>query len=158
MGGSFVVDMPEKSGMPAVDIARAYIVVRHVFAVRVIWREIEAQDAIIPPSLQYALHREVQRIVERGTLWFLRNGGAPIDISANIATFERPIAALADRLGEVVPEQIKQRVADQAAHWRGQGAPAALAKRIAELGLLPSGCDVVRIAQARGLKEEDVAR
>ncbi len=66
-------------------------------------------------------------MLERGTLWFLRNGGAPIDISANIAAFERPLAILAERLGEVVPEQIKQRIADQAAHWREQGAPAALA-------------------------------
>ena len=158
MGGSFVVDMPEKSGMPAVDIARAYIIVRHVFGVRDIWREIEAQDGIIPAAVQYELHRQVQRMLERGTLWFLRNGGAPIDIAGNVAAFEKPLAILAERLGDVVPEQIKQRIADQAAHWREQGAPPALAMRIANLGLLPSGCDIVRIAGARGLKEEDVAR
>ncbi|MGZ9021057.1 MAG: hypothetical protein ACXW3S_14090, partial [Rhodoplanes sp.] len=158
MGGSFVVDMPEKSGMPAVDIARAYIIVRHVFGVRDIWREIERQDGIIPAALQYDLHRQVQRMLERGTLWFLRNGGTPIDIAGNVATFEKPLAILAERLGELVPEQIKQRVADQARQWQEQGAPPALAMRIANFGLLPSGCDIVRIAGARGLKEEDVAR
>ena len=158
MGGSFVVDMPEKSGMPAVDIARAYIIVRHVFGVRDIWWEIEKQDGVIPAALQYELHRQVQRMLERGTLWFLRNGGAPIDIAGNVAAFEKPLAILAERLGDLVPEQIKQRIADQARQWQEQGAPPALAMRIANFGLLPSGCDIVRIAGASGLKEEDVAR
>ena len=37
MGATFVSDVAEKTGMPAADTARAYIVVRDVFAVRPLW-------------------------------------------------------------------------------------------------------------------------
>jgi glutamate dehydrogenase len=158
MGGTFVVDMAEKAGMPFVDIARAYIVARHVFDARAIWRDIEALDGIVAAAVQYALHRDVQQLIERGTLWFLRNGGTPLDISANIAAYEKPIAALAERLGEVLAPQIKQRVDGEAALMQKQGVPAALAERIASLAVLPSACDIVRIAAARGLAVESVAR
>ena len=158
MGGTFVVDISEKTGMPPVDIARAYIIARDVFAARDLWWDIEAQDGVIPAVVQGALHREVQRLVERGTLWFLSNGGTPLAISANVAAFEQPLARLSGRLADVIPEKIAQRIADRSGHWRAQGAPVALADKIATLGVLPSGCDIIRIASARGIEPEVVAR
>ena len=158
MGGTFVVDISEKTGMPPVDIARAYIIARDVFAARDLWRDIEAQDGVIPAAVQGSLHREVQRLVERGTLWFLRNGGTPLAISANVAALEQPLARLSGRLADVLPEKIAQRMADRSGHWRAQGAPVALADKIATLGVLPSACDIIRIACARSIEPEVVAR
>jgi glutamate dehydrogenase len=158
MGGTFVVDISEKTGVPPVDIARAYIIAREVFAVRDAWRDIEAQDGVVPAAVQGSLHREVQRLIEHGTLWFLRNGGTPLDISANVAAFEQPLAQLSARLADVLPEKIKRRIADRAARWQAQGVPPALAERIADLTVLPSACDIIRIASTRGIEAEDVAR
>jgi glutamate dehydrogenase len=158
MGGTFVVDISEKTGMPPVDIARAYIIARDVFAVRDLWRDIEAQDGVVPAATQGSLHREVQRLLEHGTLWFLRNRKTPFDISANIAAFEQPLARLSARLADVLPEKIKQRIADRSGYWQAQGVPTALAERIANLTVLPSACDIIRIASARGIEAEGVAR
>jgi glutamate dehydrogenase len=158
MGGTFVVDISEKTGMPPVDIARAYIIARDIFAVRDACRDIEDQDGVVAAAVQGSLHREVQRLVERGTLWFLRNGGTPLDISANIAAFEQPVARLSAGLSDVLPEEIKQRIADRSGHWQAQEVPIAVAERIASLTVLPSACDIIRIASARGIEAEGVAR
>ncbi len=67
VGGTFVTEIFEKTGMPVVDITRAYIVARDVFSVRSIWEQIEALDNVVPASVQITLHRDVQRLVERAT-------------------------------------------------------------------------------------------
>ncbi|TVR98044.1 MAG: NAD-glutamate dehydrogenase, partial [Rhodospirillales bacterium] len=73
MGGTFAPGIADKTGMSAADIARAYIIARDVFAARAVWEGIEALDNGIAASVQTVLHREVQRLIERGTLWFLAN-------------------------------------------------------------------------------------
>jgi glutamate dehydrogenase len=158
VGGTFVTEILEKTGMPVVDIARAYIVARDVFSVRSIWDRIEALDNVVPATVQITLHRDVQRLVERATMWFLRNGGSPIDISVNIAAFDAPVAALAERIETVLPEDVNSRILHRARRYQDQGVPDDVASRVAYLIVMPSACDIVRIAAARGVPAEEVAK
>ncbi|MGZ9035142.1 MAG: NAD-glutamate dehydrogenase domain-containing protein, partial [Rhodospirillales bacterium] len=158
VGGTFVTEILEKTGMPVVDITRAYIVARDVFSVRSVWDRIEALDNVVPASVQISLHRDVQRLVERATMWFLRNGGSPIDISVNIAAFDAPVSALASRIETVLPEDVNSRILHRARRYRDEGVPEEVASRVAYLIVMPSACDIVRIAAARGVPAEDVAR
>ncbi|TVR81651.1 MAG: NAD-glutamate dehydrogenase, partial [Rhodospirillales bacterium] len=73
MGGTFVTAMADKTGMAAADITRAYVIARDVFAARAVWEGIESLDNQVAAAVQTTLHREVQRLIERGTLWFLAN-------------------------------------------------------------------------------------
>ena len=157
VGGTFVTEILEKTGMPVVDITRAYIVARDVFSVRSVWDQIEALDNVVPASVQITLHRDVQRLVERATLWFLRNGGSPIDISVNIAAFDAPVAALAARIETVLPEDVNSRILHRARRYMDEGVPEDVARRVAYLIVMPSACDIVRISAARGVPAEDVA-
>ncbi|MBL8659824.1 MAG: NAD-glutamate dehydrogenase [Rhodospirillales bacterium] len=157
VGGTFVTEIFEKTGMPVVDITRAYIVARDVFSVRSVWEQIEALDNLVPASVQVTLHRDVQRLVERATLWFLRNGGSPIDITVNIAAFDTPIAGLSERIESVLPEDVNSRILHRARRYQDDGVPEDVARRVAYLIVMPSACDIVRIAAARGVPAEEVA-
>ena len=157
VGGTFVTEIAEKTGMSAVDIARAYIVSRDVFQVREAWERIEALDTLVPAAVQTTLQRETQRLIERGTLWFLRNGGSPLDITVNIAAFGATVAALADKIDTVLTEEMNGRILHRAGRYQQDGVPEELARRIAYLIVMPSACDIVRIAAARGVAAEDVA-
>jgi glutamate dehydrogenase len=151
MGASFAGDLGEKTGMPAADTARAYIVARDVFAVRGLWDGIEALDGVIPAATQITLHREVQRLIERATLWFLRNGGSPLNVKDVIERFSQPIAALSAGIESLLPAAQCERILARAADWQNHGVPEDLARRLARLIVLPSACDIVRAGEVRGV-------
>ena len=157
VGGTFVTEIRDKTGMSAVDITRAYIISRDVFSARGAWEEIEALDNKVPAKVQTELHREVQRMIERATMWFLRNGGSPIDITVNVEAFKTAVGAIAARLKSVLPETLYGRILARAERYRSAGVPDALAERIAYMIVLPSACDIVRIAAARGISMDEVA-
>ena len=158
MGGTFVPDIAERTGMRSSDIARAYIIARDVHGVRSLWDEIEALDGVVPASTQMALHRELQRLIERGTLWFLRNGGSPLEICTCIETFEAPVRALQGAMSGLLPEKLQQMVLAHTPPWQTEGVPEGLAERVALLTVMPAACDIVRIACACERTTEDAAR
>jgi glutamate dehydrogenase len=158
MGGSFLTGVTDTTGRDPVDVTRAYIIARDVFAVREIWDRIEMLDNLVPVPLQVDLHRDVQRLIERGTLWFLHHGGRPLDIAGNVAGFDRAVADLAVRIGEVLPGETAQNILETVGTWCARGVPDDLARRVAHLVVLPSACDIVRLAAARGIAIDHVAR
>jgi glutamate dehydrogenase len=158
VGPTFVHAMKEKTGMPASDIARAYAITRGVFGLRRLWSEIQALDTRAPASAQIAMLVEINRVAERGTLWFLRTGMQPLDIAANIEACGAGIAELAGCLGEVATETERETIAQRMAEYAGDGVPEDLARRVASLHLLAPGLDIVRIAQEAKTSVPDVAR
>ena len=157
VGGTFVTEIRDKTGLPPVDITRAYIIARDVFSARSAWDDIEALDNKVPAQVQVRLHREVQHMIERATMWFLRNGGSPIDITVNVEAFTAAVNALGSRIRSVLPESLNNRILARAERSRAAGVPDALAERVADMVVLPSACDIVRIAAARGIAIDAVA-
>jgi glutamate dehydrogenase len=157
VGGTFVTEIRDKTGMSAVDITRAYIIARDVFSARSAWEEIEALDNKVPARTQTGLHREVQRMIERATMWFLRNGGSPIDITVNVEAFKTAVHGFGATIRSVLPQELNDHILARTEHDRRVGVPDALADRIAYMIVMPSACDIVRIAAARGILMEDVA-
>jgi len=158
VGGTFVSEIMEKTAMPAVDIARAYIIARDVYSVRAIWEAIEALDNVVASGVQTLLHGEVQRLIERGTIWFLRQGGSPLDITVNITAFDTAVSGLAEHIADVLPTDVNERILARAGDYREDGVPDELAERIAYLTVMPSACDIIRLSAARGVEPGRVAR
>ncbi len=150
MGGTFLTEIGEKTGASAVDIARAYIIVRDVYALREIWAAIEALDSRVSTAVQMAMQRDVQRLIERACLWILRHGGTPLDISVNVAAFGTTIPALTAALDGALPESMRAGLDAEVGKRLAAGVPEDLARRLAVLTVLPAAGDIVRLAAARG--------
>src|SRR5690606_24374081 len=84
VGASFVQDLQERSGASAADIACAYVVARDSFDLRPVWRAIEDLDNTVAASIQYAMAHQLEMLVERMTIWFVRNVSRPISIAEAI--------------------------------------------------------------------------
>jgi len=158
VGGTFLLDVAAKTESPIIDIARAYIVARDVFGVRTIWQEIEALDHQVPSSAQILLIGDVQHLLERSTIWFLRNGGKPIDLRHNVSSYKDAVTALGGVIDKLVSEQMRDSLRAQQALYESIGVPEALARRTASLAVMSSACDIVRVAGAHDLALEDAAR
>ena len=158
VGVTFVHEAKEKTGMTSADIARAYTISHKIFAMADLFTEIEALDNKAPAALQAAMLIECGRLIERGTAWFLRMGPHPLDIRAQVEGYGADVARLAENLEDLLSDADCKVLSEQAAGFREQGAPEALARRATRLAFLVPACDIVRIAQVAGLEVPEVGR
>ncbi len=150
LGPAFLHEVGEKTGLPPAEIARGYVICREIFAMRALWAEIEALDNKAPASTQAAMLIECGRLIERVTVWFLREAGHPLDIVGLTGEYGEGVGYLMANLRDLLPESDVAYLSERSAALIEQGVPAPLADRIANLSLLSPACDIVRIA--RGAK------
>ena len=94
VGPTFVTRMTEATGAPPTDVARAYTISRDAFELRRVWSAIEALDGQVPATLQMRMILEAGKLVERTTLWFLRQARHRLDVAARVAEFRPGVAAV----------------------------------------------------------------
>jgi glutamate dehydrogenase len=158
MGSTFVHVTKEKTGQSASAITRAYAITRGAFKLRDMWAAIEALDNQVAAETQTAMRIEINRLAEQATLWFLRNGQHPLDIAGNIAEMQPGIAAIETSFAIVVSSVDRQAIGERYERLVAQGVPEPLAHRLAQLPILSSALDVVRIAAQSKIKVEDAAQ
>ncbi len=150
VGATFLNTMQEQTGSTPSNIARAYTIVRDVFGLRALWDGIESLDNKVPADLQAAMLLDIQDLVERMTVWFLRNGRQPLDIAAHVAEFGPGVADLRACLLDVLGRHDREHLSAAAKRFADLGVPPDLAHTVASLDVLASACDVVRLAAAAG--------
>jgi glutamate dehydrogenase len=157
-GATYEHRLYEETGAEAPDVARAYTVAREVFDLRRLWKEMGQLDNKVDAAVQSALMIEVKRLLERASLWFLRNRRQPLDIAATVAQFGPGVAAMAEQLPNLLAKADLDAVVEAAERFARQGVPEELAARVASLDVLFSGLNVIEVASARGEPVEAVAR
>ena len=156
VGGWFAAEIGERTGMGLVDIARAYTITRDVFALRSVWAEIESLDNKVAADVQIRMLEWINKLISGGVLWFLRNGPHPLDIAANIKTFQAGVKEIADNLDNLVVGDVKDILARRAEKMIADKVPAALARKVANMSIMVTACDICRIAATSGKKVSDV--
>ena len=158
LGPTFVHEVGEKTGLPAAEIARSYLIAAEIFRMPTLWRDIEALDNKVPAELQAAMLVECGRLVDREAVWFLREGGSPLDVRRVCGAYGPGVGFLMDKLETLLEGSDADDLEQRAAGYRELGAPAELARRIASLALLAPACDIVRISLGSQVSVEAVAR
>jgi glutamate dehydrogenase len=158
VGPTFVLRMAEETAATATEIARAYTITRDAFRLRDVWEEIERLDNRVPAELQIAMIREVDRLVDRATLWLLRNARDRLEVAGRVAEYGVGAAALLGVLEAVLPEAERAELKGRVAVYRAEGVPAALARFVAATGVLGAVLDIVTLAEGRQDGPVDVAR
>lgn len=146
MGPFFVLRAEEETGTSVAQIARAYAIVRDVFDVRRLWREIEALDYAVPAKAQYDSIFEIGRMVRRAVYWFLQNYSHDLDIEASIARFRPGVLGLMDRIDELVGGRSAELLEERRRRLAELGLPPTLGARVAALSLMTQVLDIVELA------------
>lgn len=157
VGGTFVTQLMEKTGMKPDEIARAFTIAREVFSARDLWGPIEALDNKVAAHTQISMLLDINKLLDRGTIWFLRNGGATEGLEETVARFQDGITTLAKDLSSLLPDHYRKDLESRAIAYTKDGVPKTLAQSIAGLVNLASGPDIVLLAEQRNLKVCDVA-
>ena len=159
VGLTFVHETKEKTGMAAADIARAYVISREVFGVREIWGQVEGLDNRVPAAIQATMLAECGRLLERSSVWFLREGSHPLDMGREIEDYAAGVRELAGSLQAHLAGEDRRYVDERTQIGTHQGVPEELSARVALLPLLaPSALDIVRIARSTGVPAIEVGK
>jgi glutamate dehydrogenase len=158
VGITFVHEVREKTGMPAEEIARAYLAARDIFALPDLWREIEALDNRAPASVQAAMLAECGRLAERATVWLLRHGEHPLEVGRLREAYTPGVREMERAFDRTLGEDQRRVLDARLGALVAEGAPPETAARVSRLPFLASACDVVRLAQAAGRPIEAVGR
>jgi glutamate dehydrogenase len=136
---------------------RGLLLNREIFGFVSLWKAIEALDNRVDDAVQASMLIDASRLIDRGTMWFLRSRRLSEDMAAAIAHFEPRVEALAARLPELRDTGDRARAQSAITDYVAKGVPEALAARIAALDALYSTLDIVEVADATRRPVERVA-
>lgn len=146
MGPTFLKAKKSKTGAASGQIAKAYLIVREVFALRGLWDEIEALDNKVPAEVQLRAMRDIVQLTEHMATWFLMRLGHDLDIGREIQDFGKGVAFLRDNLDKLATPGLKEIIELRVRGAENDGLPKALARKLAAMPMLFSACDIIRIA------------
>ncbi len=151
VGITFVHEMKERTGLPADEVARAFLAARDVLQLPPLYASIEELDNRVPAALQAEMLAEASGAVEQVVAWMLRELPRPIDVVGTVERFGSGVAELTGGLDTLLPRSHHIACERQAAAYVSRGAPAPLAMRVAQLEALVPACQIVRIADEAGV-------
>ena len=158
MSASFVNEVKENTGAGAADIARAYAVVRDVFALRDIWAGIKALDGAVAARVQIEMMVGVRALIERAVSWLLSHAPAPLDVGALSAAFRPGVRYIARHIESLLAVGKAARLEARIVELTAEDVPQPLARAVVALPAMASALDIVAIANASGIDVRHAAR
>jgi glutamate dehydrogenase len=149
-GPAFVNEIMAATSADAGQVAAAYAAARDTFGLQEFNAAIDALDAQLPGNTQVRLYMEVEALLARETLWFLRNESFEAGLLALVERYADGIAEIRAMLPGLVTPYLAQSIEARAAAFEQGGAPREIARMIAELLPLSLASDMVLVAQESG--------
>jgi glutamate dehydrogenase len=148
-GTTFVHRLAEESGARPADVVRAYTSVREVFGLPALWQAIESLDNVVADEVQARMLLDLDRLVGRSTLWFLRRRcGEPI--AGTVSTYAGGVALLRDEVANLLTAADARALQARQDALASAGVPVELGRRIASADALFAALDMVDIAAETG--------
>jgi glutamate dehydrogenase len=157
-GPAFLVSMMAATSADAGAVTRAYAAARDAFGLTELNRLVDLLDGRMPGAAQLDLYAEIQRLLRRQVLWFLRNESFEEGLAAGVARYAQGVADIRNSLPSLVPAGVAESISARAKGFGAAGAPPDVARRFAELSALAFATDVVLVASRAGAGVIDAAR
>ncbi len=157
-GATLINRLTDETGADVAEIAAAFAMARDSFDLTALNSEIDALDNKIESATQIGLYLDLQDLLRRQTVWFLRNASMKTGLEKQIAHYRSGLELLAKTLDKVLPDEAAKRVAEAEADLVAHKVPKALAARVARLRYLSRGPDIVLVATQTKRPVEAVAK
>jgi glutamate dehydrogenase len=158
MGPFFVLRAEEETGANVAQVARAYAIVREVFSIRKLWREIELLDHKVDAKVQYDAIFQISRMVRRAVYWLLQNYAQQLDVESMVKRFQPGVGDAVAALPKLVTGRSDPRYVKDAQQLESVGLPPDLARQIAALSLMTQMFDVIELAREFRLSVPEVGQ
>ena len=148
-GPLFAFQLSETTGANYADIASAFICSREIFSIDKIWEQIELLDNKVDANTQMQMFSDAAGLLERSTLWLLRNRRMPINIQQTIDYFAPGIEDLRTCIPRCFAKPNKILHKKRKDLMVKKGVSAALSDQVASFVALSSSLDLVEVANEK---------
>jgi len=148
-GPLFMLRAAERTGASAAQIATSFMIAYDVLGIEARRGAINALDNKMPASAQFALHKEIARVLLRVTTWLSRRVESG-DIAERIARRQSVLTDLDSRWLDLMSPYDSRRAEARIKSFVKRGAPESLARDVALLRARASGFDVAEFATQAG--------
>ncbi|MEO8759176.1 MAG: NAD-glutamate dehydrogenase [Devosia sp.] len=145
-GPAFVVKMMAATSTDPGQVAAAFMLARDAYGLERLYTEIDVLDGQISGATQLALYADLQTLLERETLWLLRNADWTIPLGDLVLTYAQGVTDVSGLIASLVPPTVEATIAVRADSFTAGGAPAGIARRVAELSALSFASDIALVA------------
>ena len=156
MGLGFIHRLQDETGGSIPDIIRGYIAAREIFRASRFREAVGALDFIVPSEVQVSMIHELNRLVRRGTRWFLRHRIATLDVEEVIKHFTPKMQLVRDGLHHALEGSSEEYLLEFAQELMADNVPEETALITAQMGAMFSALDIVDAAISHQLPVEDV--
>ncbi len=156
-GPAFVNELSAATSADAGQIAAAYAAARDVYGTPNLNKEIDALDGLVPGRTQLMLYTEVQALLRRQSLWFLRNTSFEGGLAPLVERYSAGVADVTLLLGSLVGPWLERYIADRGDRLVAARVERKLARRFAELPVLALATDIVLVAEKTGVTVPEAA-
>ena len=156
-GTTFLFRLGEETGLPVVDITRAWLVVREVFGMQAFWQQVEAMAGTVDVDARIGVVLEARKLVERATRWLLVNRRPSFGIAETVSFFSSGVSTVRSSIPKLLSGSDLSGYEERRASYIGSGVPAGLADEVAAMVPSYSAFDIVTSAAATEHAVEETA-
>lgn len=156
MGLGFIHRLQDETGAAVPEIIRGYIAAREIFRANRFREAVAALNFIVPAEIQTTMFHELNRLVRRGTRWFLRHRIGSMDVEEVIKHFTPKMQLVKEGLHHALQGSSEEYLLEFAKELMAENVPEETALLTAQMGAMFSALDIVDAAITHSLPVENV--
>ncbi|WP_340678107.1 NAD-glutamate dehydrogenase [Paraglaciecola sp.] len=147
MGMNFVFRIQEETGASIEEIANSYVIVKGIFGLESLWREIETLDSSIDAQVQLQMLETMRRTLRRASRWYLRHGNKNLNIADAINYYASTFKDLFINIQNYLVEDEYKQLENNRLRYTEAGVPEKIAYRVASLSNMFPCMDLAQVAE-----------
>ena len=148
MGMNFVYRIQEETGASVDEIANAYAIVKGIFGLEKLWRDIEKLDSSMDAREQLVMLEMMRRTLRRAARWYLRHGNKSVPIQEAIDFYASTYQDLFVNVQDYLVEDEYTQLENTQHHFIEAGVPEKIAYQVASLSNMFPCLDLAQVAEA----------
>ncbi len=157
MGITFVTRLRTQTGASYSDIVKAFVIVKDIFSVDSLWKQIEEMDYQIPAQMQHDMLLAVARFMRRSIRWVLRNCGNLDKVEAMIQQYQSAVETLSIDFPTHFKGLLLNAYEENLQAYLEQGVNQSTSRRLASVHALLPMLDITAIAVSDHINPDMVA-
>ena len=157
-GFSMAHSLMRATGLAAADVAQAYVATRDSFALRPLWKEIEALETIVTAQVQSQLFVAVNQFIEHSCRWYLQHVAQPMAMDDVMARYAPSIDMMQKHANDIMSDSARKSFEATIERLTGQSVPKELAERMAMLEIMTAANDIIDVSRESKLPVSQVGK
>ncbi|GGD52444.1 NAD-glutamate dehydrogenase [Lacimicrobium alkaliphilum] len=146
MGLNFAFRLQEETGASISEVVNAYSVVKGIFGMESLWRDIEKLEDKITSDVLLSMLDDMRRTLRRASRWYLRHGNKAMAIDESVEFYHSTFVDLSKNLQHYLVDEEYKELENKALKLTKGGVPDSIAYKVGSLSNLFSCLDLAQIA------------